>query len=79
MINETEFETTEVKLYRMLTVIRRHPGIRASEINRKLHLQHSWKLRLVLLRRSLVRKENDGMAVRYFPAASIDQLFAGSQ
>ncbi len=79
MINETEFETTEVKLYRMLTVIRRHPGIRASELNRRLHLQHSWKLRLTLLRRSLVRKESDGSVVRYFPASLFDQLSAGSQ
>ncbi len=79
MNSDSRFETTEVKLYRMLSVIRQHPGIRASEINRELQIQHSWKLRLALLRRSLVRQESDGSMVRYFPVSVQDQLAAGSQ
>lgn len=59
--------TREAKLYKMLAIIHRHPGIRACEINRALDLKYSWKLRLALLKRSLVRAENDGSAVRYFP------------
>ena len=67
MNGETRQDTTEAKLYRMLAIINQHPGIRASEINRALKLKHSWKLRLALLQRSLVRKVEDGSAVRYFP------------
>lgn len=68
MLSETN-DTREAKLFKMLAIIHRHPGIRASEINRALNLKHSWKLRLDLLRRHLVRKEVDGTAIRYFPAA----------
>ena len=60
-------KTREAKLYKLLAIIHRHPGIRASEINRALHLQHSWKLRLALLKRQLVRSEEDGSGIRYFP------------
>lgn len=64
-------DSHEAKLYRMLAIINRHPGIRASEINRALNLKYSWKLRLALLKRHLVRKEIDGSAVRYFPVSPI--------
>lgn len=53
-------------LDQILTFIQRHPGVRACEINRALELDFSWKWRLQLLERSLVRCEQDGSAVRYF-------------
>ena len=52
----------------MLAIIQRYPGLRACEINRVLDLRFSWKLRLALINRCLVRTENDGSFVRYFPA-----------
>ena len=52
----------------MLAVIHRYPGLRACEINRVLKLRFSWKLRLALIDRCLVRTEHDGSFVRYFPA-----------
>lgn len=61
-------ETTEARLAEMLAVIRRNPGIRASEINRRMGLEHSWSLRAKLIDRGLVRREKDGAAVRYYPA-----------
>ena len=70
MTPTTQLETREAKLYRMLAIIHRHPGIRASEINRALEMQFSWKLRLALLRRHLVRTEDDGSAIRYFPVVT---------
>ncbi len=67
MTQTADSNTREAKLYQMLAIIHRHPGIRACEINRALQLKHSWKLRLALLRRQLVRAEEDGSAIRYFP------------
>ena len=55
-------------LLKMLSIIRGNPGIRASEINRKLYLEHSWSMRSMLVKRKLIRKEKDGTAVRYYPA-----------
>ena len=57
---------TDSILDQVLAYIQRHPGVRASEINRALELDFSWKWRLMLLERSLVRCEQDGPAVRYF-------------
>ena len=62
-----ESNAREAKLSKMLAIIRRNPGIRASEINRALKLEFSWNLRLALLERELVRVEDDGSAIRYFP------------
>jgi len=67
MTQTANLKTREAKLYKMLAIIHRYPGIRACEINRALRLQYSWKLRLALLKSCLVRAENDGSAVRYFP------------
>ena len=64
--------TTKSNLYKILAYIQRHPGVRASEINRALELDFSWKLRLILLQRSLVRRVQDGSAVRYFPVVLPD-------
>ena len=50
----------------MLEVIRQKPGIRPSELNQLLSLEHSANLRLTLIKRGLVRKERVGSAVRYY-------------
>lgn len=52
---------------RMLKLIRAHPGIRPSELNRLLKLEQSDGLRNTLIRRGLIRKEKDGSAMRYYP------------
>jgi len=54
-------------LERTLSLIRRHPGIRPSELNRRLNREQSDGLRNTLIRRGLVRKEKDGSAMRYYP------------
>ena len=60
-------ESREELLKKMLLIIRKNPGIRASEINRKLNREHTWNLRSTLIKQGLVRKEKDGVAVRYYP------------
>ena len=50
-----------------LSLIRTHPGIRPSEINRLLNREQSDGLRSTLIKRGLVRKEKDGSAMRYYP------------
>ncbi len=54
-------------LEKTLALIRAHPGIRPSEINRRLNRQESDSLRATLIRRGLIRKEKDGSAMRYYP------------
>ena len=54
-------------LEKTLSLIRRHPGIRPSEINRLLKREQSDGLRGTLIKRGLVRKEKDGSATRYYP------------
>src|SRR5262249_23490732 len=54
-------------LEKALSLIRAHPGIRPSEINRRLNRVESDGLRNTLIKRGLVRKEKDGSAVRYYP------------
>jgi len=54
-------------LKKVLLLIRRNPGIRPSEINRRLNLEQSDGYRNTLLRRGLVRKTKDGNAMRYYP------------
>ena len=56
----------EAKLSRMLTIIQKKPGIRASEINREMKIEHTWNLRSTLIKRGLVRKEKKGAAVHYY-------------
>ena len=52
---------------RVLRLIRAHPGIRPSELNRLLKLEQSDALRNALIKRGLIRKEKDGSAMRYYP------------
>ena len=63
---EQKRELREAKLANMLSIIQKNPGIRASEINRKMKLEHTWNLRSTLIKRGLVRKERIGAAVRYY-------------
>ena len=57
---------TASQLEKVLSLIRAHPGIRPSEINRRLNLEQSDGLRATLIRRGLIRKEKDDSAVRYY-------------
>ena len=54
-------------LEKTLSLIRAHPGIRPSEINRLLDREESDSLRGTLIKRGLVRKEKVGAAMRYYP------------
>ena len=54
-------------LDKALVLIRAHPGIRPSEINRYLKRVESDGLRATLIKRGLIRKEKDGSAMRYYP------------
>ena len=54
-------------LERTLSLIRKHPGIRPSELNRLLKREESDALRGTLIKRGLIRKEKDGSAMRYYP------------
>ncbi len=54
-------------LEKALSLIRAHPGIRPSELNRLLNREQSDGLRGALIKRGLIRKEKDGSAMRYFP------------
>ncbi len=54
-------------LEKTLALIRAHPGIRPSEINRLLNREESDGLRGTLIKRGLIRKEKDGLAMRYYP------------
>lgn len=52
---------------KVLALIRTHPGIRPSEINRTLNIEQSDGPRGALLKRGLVRKVKEGSATRYYP------------
>jgi hypothetical protein len=54
-------------LEKALALIRAHPGIRPSEINRLLNREESDGLRGTLIKRGLIRKQKDGSAMRYYP------------
>jgi hypothetical protein len=54
-------------LEKTLSLIRTHPGIRPSELNRLLNREQSDGLRGTLIKRGLIRKERDGSAMRYYP------------
>lgn len=54
-------------LEKTLSLIRKHPGIRPSEINRLLNREESDGLRATLIKRGLIRKQKDGSAMRYYP------------
>jgi hypothetical protein len=53
-------------LEKTLALIGRHPGIRPSELNRRLNREESDGLRNTLIKRGLIRKEKDGSAMRYY-------------
>ena len=57
----------EKLLEKILSGIQKNPGIRPSELNKLLNLEHSWPLRSTLIKRGLIRKKRDGAAVRYYP------------
>jgi Mn-dependent DtxR family transcriptional regulator len=52
----------ERMLAKILALVERNPGIRPSEINRRLKLTQSDALRAELIRRGLVRKVKSGRA-----------------
>jgi hypothetical protein len=54
-------------LEKTVALIRAHPGIRPSEINRLLNREESDGLRGTLIKRRLVGKEKDRPAMRYYP------------
>ncbi|MBI4174098.1 MAG: hypothetical protein HY517_00500 [Candidatus Aenigmarchaeota archaeon] len=54
-------------LAKMLFLIRKNPGIRPSELNRLLKVEHSASLRSALIKGGLVRKKRKGGAVHYYP------------
>jgi hypothetical protein len=53
-------------LEKALSLIRTHPGLRPSELNRLLNRAESDSLRSTLIKRGLIRKEKDGAAMRYY-------------
>ncbi|MGH8141906.1 MAG: hypothetical protein ACREU2_05220 [Steroidobacteraceae bacterium] len=55
------------QLERVLALVKAHPGIRPSELNRRLNVEQSDGLRNTLIKRGLIRKEKDGSAMRYYP------------
>jgi hypothetical protein len=57
----------ESDLEKALALIKAHPGIRPSEINRLLNREESDGLRATLIKRGLIRKVKDGSAMRYYP------------
>ena len=61
-------EATEQLLAEILEMIRSNPGIRPSEINRRLNRAESDSLRATLIRRGLVRKVKQGASTHLYPA-----------
>jgi hypothetical protein len=57
---------TNTQLEKVLALIRAQPGIRPSEINRRMKLEHSDALRATLIKRALIGKVKDGSAMRYY-------------
>lgn len=57
---------TEDLLAKILEIIRSEPGVRPSEINRRLGLTQSDSLRATLIRRGLVRKVKEGQATHLY-------------
>jgi hypothetical protein len=53
-------------LNKTLSLIKTHPGIRPSELNRLLNVGQSDGVRNTLIERGLIRKEKDGSAMRYY-------------
>lgn len=57
----------EKLLTKMLSLIRKNPGIRPSKLNRLLKIPHTANLRNTLIKKGLVRKKRNGNAVHYYP------------
>jgi len=60
----------EKLLARILAMIKRKPGIRPSEINRRLNVAQTDALRDALIRRRLVRKVKTGGETRLYPGSN---------
>lgn len=69
IVNMKSKKSKEELLEEILEIIRKNPGIRPSELNRLLNIPHTWHLRKTLIKRGLIRKEKDGLAVRYYIAS----------
>ena len=63
---KTAKSTTEAALAKILALIKNNPGIRPSEINRRLNLKQSDALRAKLIGQGLVRKVKEGAVVRLY-------------
>jgi hypothetical protein len=59
-------ESRERILAKTLAIIQSNPGIRPSELNRRLKMEQSDALRDALIARGLVRKVKDGRATHLF-------------
>jgi len=59
-------ESTEQLLTKILEIIKEEPGVRPSEINRRLGLAQSDSLRATLIRRGLVRKVKEGQSTHLY-------------
>jgi predicted transcriptional regulator len=60
-------EAREKILSDILSVVRENPGIRPSEINRKMGREHSAHYRNALIKQGIIRKERKGSKVHYYP------------
>ena len=58
-------------LEKALSLIRTHPGIRPSELNRILNRRESDGLRSTLIKRGLIRKKKEGSAMRYYSVSGV--------
>jgi Mn-dependent DtxR family transcriptional regulator len=58
--------TRERVFAKILSIIKSHPGIRPSELNRRLKVEQSDALRDALIRRGLVHKVKDGRATHLY-------------
>jgi len=65
---ERASQSRDELLTQIVAIVRRNPGIRASEINRKLGREQTDHYRSILIDQGLLRKERQGAAVRYYPA-----------
>ena len=66
MVTFADTEGLTGQLEKVLSLIKTHPGIRPSELNRLLNVEQSDGLRSTLIKRGLIRKEKDGSAMRYY-------------
>ena len=63
---EKNLDSREKRLAKILSIVKKNPGIRPSKLNKLLHLEHSSNLRNTLIKRGLIRKERRGIVVRYY-------------